>query len=250
MVTTNNEGEGENKVAGDQVQIVTDLKKQIEDMGKVLEEQKTANGDLLKKISDNQEMYTNPDFIEFLDKKENGGRTGASDESEDDTDLDAMSRSKFADHITKGLSTVMTDFAKKSDEQNDAMTSRIGKLHNLVDVELTKIKHPEFAELLSTEEGTEVFLKAADENVSHGAEKLWEGINDKKIVAEKVEADKVEADAEKEQKAFSEKPGAAISTAEGKEMSAEEIASKAFDLSFGTDQHALQEGDVGIITGK
>lgn len=250
MDTTDKNGdEGKEKVAGDQVEIVTNLQKQIADMGKVLEEQKTANGDLLKKISENQEMYTNPDFIDFLDKKKNGGQDGASDKSGDNLDLDAMSRSELAEHITKGLSGIMTDFAKKSDEQFGVQATRLGKLSNMVDVELTKIKHPEFAELLSTEEGTETFLKAADENTTQGAEKLWEGINDKQIVADKVAADKVEADAAAELEAFSEKPGAAISTAEGKEMSAQEIAEKAFDASFGTDPHALEGEEAGVIVG-
>jgi len=162
--------EGKGKVTGEQEKIVTDLKEQITAQGKMLEEMKTANGELITQMKKDREVFSDQGYLDYLEKIEKGevAGKGAAEETKDEEALSAMSRSELATHISKGvtesLSGVMKEMATNTDKQIDSMLKTVGLLGNKVDVEFTKLKSPKFAEIVGTDEGKETFIKIGEEN--------------------------------------------------------------------------------------
>ena len=238
-----NKGEQENKGTGEQEKIVADLQKKMDDMGKMLDDAKKANETLREEVQTSKDVWKDPDYLDYLEKRDGKG----SSEKAGDEDLDAMSRAEFATYTQKGMQGVMTDMAKKMDEQMDVMGKQLAGLTNMADVEFQKLRSPEFAKIIATDEGRERFLKISDENKSWGAKKIYEDMQKDDIVKDKHEADLKVSQAKEEETVWSEKPGQAASIAEEKDLTDEEIAGKAYDATFGTTPHALEGEQDGVV---
>lgn len=231
-----------------QEEIVANLSEQLKAQGKMLEEMKTARDQLSKELKESKGMLYSPEYIEFMDKKGKGkGDKGSSDKGED-KDLNALSRAELVTYTQKGMETILTDVAKKWDEELDDVRTNHFKLMKMADVEFMKLREPAFKEWLATEEGKEEFLKIADANKEWGSQKIFDDKKKQDLVIAKEKADQEEAQAEEEKEVWSEKPGQAASIADEKGMSDDEIASKHYDALFGDKGHeAGVETPAGVI---
>ena len=240
-----NKGDDKNKAAGE-AKIAADLKAEIEGLKGMLEKQQKANEAVMAEMKQSQSVLTSAEYMDFVESQQEGGkgRSGGSGE----VDLNAMSRTEFADHVSGGLTKVMTNMAKQMDEQMDKMMKTVGSLGSKTDVELTKLRSPAFAKAVEADEGKKLFIQIGEENPTWSAAKIWDAMETQQIVAAKKEADLIASQAEEEKEVWSEKPGAAASIAEEKNLTDEEIAGRAYDAVFGTNPGLLEEESAGVIS--
>ena len=239
-----NKGDAENKAAGE-AKIAADLKAEIEGLKGMLEKQQKANEAVMAEMKQSQSVLTSAEYMDFVESQQEGDKGG---KSGGDVDLNAMSRTEFADHVSSGLTKVMTNMAKQMDEQMDKMMRTVGSLGSKTDVELTKLRSPDFAKAVEADEGKKLFIQIGEENPTWSAAKIWDAMETQQIVAAKKEADLVASQAEEEKEVWSEKPGAAASIAEEKNLTDEEIAGRAYDAIVGTNPGLLEEESAGVIS--
>lgn len=240
-------GEGGDGATGDSEKIVADLQRQIADMKGMLEDQKKAMGQMIEDSRQSASVLTSPEYLAWVEEQQNGGRSGGASGNDEDVDLTAMSRSELVDYINAQNSKPLTELAKKMDEQMNSFSKALVSLGSRTDVELTKLRNPSFAKTVDTDEGKELFIKIGEENPTWSAAKIWDAMETAQIVAEKKQADLKAAQAEQEKQVWSEKPGAAASIAEEKDLSDDEIAGKAYDAAVGAQGHPLEEEGIGVI---
>lgn len=216
-------------------------------MKKMLEEQKTASGELLSNMKEGQERWNDPRYMDYLETLEKGEK-GSSNKDEGDIDLNALSRAELVTHIQETLKSPMIDVGKKMDEQIGVMEKTLSRLTYKMDVEMMKIRSSDFATAMDTEEGKTRFLTISDKNKEWNSSDIWEDMQKEDIVTAKREADIKEATAKEELTAFGEKPGSAASIAEEKNLSDDEITGRAYDAAVGkTEESSLDGEKVGVI---
>ena len=209
-----------------------DLKKVQEELSS-LEGAKTA---LEQRLEAANSQLLSPEYLDYLESKENRGSSKNSVESgeEESPDFDSMSGSELLAHIrgesSKSLKAIESGFSK----QLEALGGSIGKLSGKLDVELASIKHPDLKEGLQDKVYRDSFITVANENPSWGAERVYKQLRLERA-ANKIEEEERRAKREElELQAVSEKGGIPASITERDNISAQEAADMAYRIAFGT----------------
>lgn len=214
----------------------------IDGMEKMLKDGETARDQLLQELKDSKQYLSDPDYIEYLDKKSGGGE-GSEGETKS---IDDMSRTEFAATIHKGITDILTDAAKGWDEQMKDIRGELSTFSLMADVEFNKLRTPAFAELLSTDEGKERYVKLKEENPTWSSKRIYDDIKKEDIVTAKEEADLKVAQAKEEKDTWSEKPEGIKSVVEEKNLSDEESTGKIYDAIIGNTEHPSEE-TAGVV---
>lgn len=217
------------------------FQEKMDGMEKMLKDGEVARDQLLQELKDSKQYLSDPEYIEYLDKKGGGGKG-----SEETKSLEDMTRTEFMSKIHEGITSILTDAAKGWDEQVKEIKGEMSTFSLMADVEFNKLRSPAFATLLSTEEGKERYIKIKEDNPKWSSKKIFEDIEKEDIVMEKKEADLAVKQAKEEKETWSEKPEGVQSLVEEKNLSDEESTGKIYDAIIGNMEHPSEE-KAGIV---
>ena len=223
---------GENGTAAGEE--VAKLQKQLEATLAEVKELTTANANVMQKLNEGENIYTDPDFIEFMRQKElDGGGEGSTsgdgtpEKSKGMPDLDKLSGSGLVEFMGKKFEASLAKLAKGMDDNLSKIVDAVELNQARTNLELGKMKDPELAALLSTDEGKQEYLEASKKYSKQSPFEVWKEMKkDRKVAAvEKVEAEEKTAKQEQEDrlKAITEGTGVPPTLADGKEMTDEQI---------------------------
>ncbi len=232
--------EGDTEPVGENLET---LKSQLNAMKGEMEQLKAAKADLEKKLDDADKELVSPDYLEFIEGRRGAGAPAPAAEKE--VSFDEMTPAQIAQYFESKYKGDLEKAGKAVTDRMDAIEDGIGRLAAQIDLTLTSMKYKDLGEALETpiKERTEEQKALVDkiyniaiENPTWPTEKCYKVAKmEIKEEAEAREAAKREK-AEKERKTLTEKPGAVEALLQGKQLSKEEAAEKAWRASFGNKQ--------------
>ena len=228
---------GDKGAAGEQLQ---QLQQQLAEAQKQLGDLKSAKEDLQKKLDDADKELLSPEYLEYIETKKGAPPKGEG--TKEKVNFDEMTPAQIAEYFEgkyKGdIKSAVDEVAKRMDMMEDA----IGKTAAQIDLTITGIKHADFGSALDTPANQrsaeqkaliDTVYKVAQENPTWGAERCYRQAKlELKASAEEKETIEKEK-AEKERKTLTEKPGAAESIFQEKQLSKDQAASVAWKAAFG-----------------
>ncbi len=226
------------EISEEELQSLNDAKTTLETVNKTLEgvkgefdTLKTAKVDLERKLDDADKELLSENYLDFKAGK-GKPKTGAGDGGNgDDFDFDRASGREIAQHLGAKSKNELATALKGVNDRIGKSEEQIGKALAHLDVTLTALRHKDF------DTNKDAIFKVAKSNPTWGAERCYKQWQmEHKASSDKEVAD-AKAKAEADAKLISEKgEGVPLSTAQDKQLSAEDAASAGYDKAFGTSE--------------
>lgn len=224
-------GEG----AGESTQTSGDL----ESLRGELESLKSANRELERRQSAQDDTLLSPEYLDFLASKEgnrayNETQTSLSEPDIKEIDFDSMTPKELYDQVVKDVNAGYQKSLDQARSEVGQNLNELAKAHAIAqvqhDLELTKMKHPDLDQRLREDEGyLDQFYKKAQENPNWRAERVYREVE--RDLKDAIDAKAVEESkrARAELDATVERGGMPSSTSTPRELSPDEAASLAYD---------------------
>jgi len=230
---------GENAQGGENLET---LKSQLDAMKSEFEQLKSAKSDLEKKLDDADKELLSPEYLEFLESRKGAARTGTGTVMEEEVNFDEMTPSQIAKHFEKQYKGSLKSTSDELTKRIQLIEEGISNMAAQIDLTITAMKHPDLETALNTpstqrtsdqKDLVERMYKVAMDNPTWPSEKCYRTAQMERRAEMEEKQEREREQAEKERKTLSEKPGAVESILQGKQISKDEAAQKAWSAAFG-----------------
>ena len=230
----------ERENAGQSSEADKSISDKLDIMMKQFTELKSENAALRTKVDNTTRQMTSEDYLDYLSQK---GKEQAAPAKVQALDLDTLSGSELADHI---VALVKEKFQTEFDERRTAEKKLVGDLGTAfgqVDLEMAKLRHPDFDKALEDEAYRKRYLETVQSNQGWNASRVYKELQrEEKERAEVVEREKQEKD-DLELKTFAESGDIPRDTVNGKALDIDEAVELAARKVFGTTSDREVLGD-------
>ena len=242
IVDANNTGDGDGAGSSDDA---TKLGETLSSTQEDLKATKAMVEDLQKQLSAKQDnsLFTDKFLKTLLDEDEGDGGGGDSRKSGDTTlDLDTMSNTDITKYILDEVKAGRELSAKDLKAELTQLNERLNQGLGVIDLELTKVKNPDFALQLEDDNLKGRAIAIAQDNPSWGSERVSKQLKMELALEEKEADAAARAKANSESNLITEKGSGMPSKAVmDKDMTATEAADLAFRNSFGDNKFVEAE---------
>lgn len=209
-------------------------KKKVVGLQKSLEESSGANttklAELTAKLEEAQNSMADPEYLRYL--MEQGG--GGTKDDEEESDYDELTQSQLAERMQQTFEESMKSGLKEATAGVDKLSKEVGRALAHLDIELAKVKDPEFKAGFTKKDYKARFFELSKQNPSWTTDDLRKQLK-MESAFEALEAGKKKEAAEAEElKVMSESSDTASALLEEKKLSPEQAADLAFRQAFGT----------------
>lgn len=241
IVDGNNEGDDDGDGASDEG---TKTAEKLSATQEDLKATKVMVEDLQKQLTSKQDsnLFTEKFLKQLLEDDEGDGGDGDSDKGGDGKlDLDTMSNTDVAKYILEQVDAGRNSSVKELKGELSQLNERLNQGLGVIDLELTKVRYPEFATQLDDDKLKERAISIAQDNPNWGSERVCKQLKMELALEEKEAGDAAKTKAAAESNLSTEKGGMPSKAVMDKDMSPEEAADLAFRDSFGDTKFV--EGD-------
>lgn len=209
-----------------------DQEKQLAELKEEMEALKKEKEELETRLTSQDDELLSEEYMKYLQGQ--GGEEKKKEEGS--VDFDQMTNAEMVAELEKRF---QADFSKReetSKKERDEMRTFLQRSLAYLDLELTKVKKPGLAEVLSAKDGQEEFRNIAKDNPKWSAAQIYEHMEARRALDEKKKQEMEKEKRKKEREVIAEPDTVAPNAAQKKRMTAQEAVDLAYKQSFGNEE--------------
>lgn len=235
---------GEQNVESDQhgadenVEALRAKLKEVEEKASKLEAARTEMQSLKQRLENADKALLDPNYLAYLESLKRGD---SEKRGESEIDLDTLTGSQLAQHLSQGFETRLKKLQGDHKNELAQLTAEAGKALATLDLDLAKLQHDGLRKGWDDEKFRDKFYQIAKANPSKRASEVFDDLKAKMFVREQEEREREATREQAALDAIGEKSGIPQSSATQKDLTPAQAGQLAFRKAFGNAGEAGPE---------